>query len=232
MIEKELYEVIGSCNRVFQEQFLFETNHALIWWLVSDKRLEGDFSAEEDLESMFHRCLAIIYDAEAAYSSYLVLNRWKYVEDSYRSILEPLEYSTGSKEPQMGKQLTREQRQMYKDFVNDFSFCWLCEHQPLGPAVTNFHSGWNPLENSHIVGGAGRRADRRSLLRLCRLHHMVFDGHTIRDEEGEAMKAITIENALWLKQKNDEEFYDLDFIKSLRHKRFEPIKPKPIRNEQ
>jgi hypothetical protein len=229
MIEQELYQVIGMCNRLFQEEFLFEANHSLIYWLVSDRRIEDDFEAEDDLDAMFHRCLGIMYDPDAAYESYMMLNRWKYVEDSERwSKPGRYVFDVNEGKLEMGKRLTKEQRQMYKDFVLDFPCCWICDQCPLDAGVTNFHSGWNPLENSHIVGGAGRRADRRAILRLCRLHHMVFDGHTIRDSDKEPIKPISIENALWLKQHYDNEFYDLEFIKSLRHKRFEPITPEPL----
>ena len=230
MIERELYSVIGSCNRILQERFLFEANHSLIWWLVCDKRLDGDLYVDDDLETMVHRCLQMMYDEEEMYECYLLLNEWKYKEESYRRVISPNEWHIGSRCKEMGSKLTAEQRAMYAQFISEFDFCWLCNYQRLHPSVANLHAGWNPLENSHIVGGSGRRADRRSILRLCRLHHMVFDGHTIRAGNGKALEPITIENALWLKQSCDEEFYDLEFIKSLRHKRFEPIEPQPLRD--
>lgn len=234
MIEQELYAVMGSCNRLLQERFLFETNHALLWWLLSDKRMYDDLSLDDDLHAMFDRCLLMMYDEAELFDCYTLLNRWKYLEEAHVNFINRTKVEqptwTGSRYFSMAK-LTKQQRQMYEEFVQEFPTCWLCDEQGLCPSLKAFYAGWNPIENSHIVGGAGRRADRRAIIRLCRLHHMAFDGHTIRNAAGKPVEGITIQNALWLKEKYDPSFYDVDFIKSLRHKKFEPLEPMPLKEQ-
>ena len=60
---------------------------------------------------------------------------------------------------------------MYEAFVEEFTFCWACCFVPL-PAQ-GWPWVWNEtLDCAHIVGGAGRKADRRCIARLCRTHHI------------------------------------------------------------
>ena len=80
------------------------------------------------------------------------------------------------------------------------------------------------LEIAHIVGGSGRVADRRAINRLCAGCHMLNHGHSVR-LNGALLPVLTLEHMLWLKERNDPENYDLEFIKSLRIKSHEPIQP-------
>lgn len=123
----------------------------------------------------------------------------------------------------MGK-LTTQQKQMYTDFKREFRFCWVCKYQPLPKIDMGFP---NVLECAHIVGGSGRRADRRCIIQACKIHHMLFDGHSIRHGQ-KLLPSINIHQAVWLKQQFDPEYVDIEFLKSLRIKRNLPIEPVPV----
>ena len=132
------------------------------------------------------------------------------------------------------KKLTTEQKAMYEEFVRKFPRCWGCEFQKL-PTLGSIGFSWNKLENAHIVGGHGRRADRRAIVRLCMVHHKLFDGERIAhyDQAGKRkqLKPMDIHEIMWLKKHFDPKHYDVEFIMSLRTKRYEsivPVKPKPF----
>lgn len=105
----------------------------------------------------------------------------------------------------MGK---AEDRAMYAQFVNDNRYCWACILQPL-PGDLDYPT--RKLENAHIVGGPGRKADRRSLTRLCKCHHDLQEGHSIR-HEGDLLPRLTRANMLWLKKRFDPVYYDVEFL--------------------
>ena len=118
--------------------------------------------------------------------------------------------------------LSTAEREMYTEFMIEFRRCFACRYQPL-PSIESGYP-W-VLENCHIVGNSGRTHDRRNLVRLCKLHHLISHGSTF----AECLNAkLTLENMLWLKQTFDEKYYDLEYLKSLRIKRHEPIEPMPL----
>lgn len=106
--------------------------------------------------------------------------------------------------------LTTQDRQMYAEFRTEFRYCWACRYQPL---PREFSTGMlGKFECAHIIGGAGRVADRRAIVGLCKCHHMIQEGETFR-YEGKPLPKLTRANMLWLKQMMDGEFYDLEFIR-------------------
>lgn len=122
--------------------------------------------------------------------------------------------------------MTYPERQMYSDFRQQFGGkCWACQWQPL-PQLDSV--AFNPSEIHHVVGGAGRKHDRRCLVVLCKVHHMLAHGETIKTNDGYKLPALTIGQVLWLKIVFDRDYYDLDYIRSLRHKHNEPIEPEPV----
>ena len=122
--------------------------------------------------------------------------------------------------------LTKAQSKMYGQFVSEFPFCWACAIQPINIRELGVPGWLNRLENAHIVGGAGREADRRAIIRLCDAHHRAQHGERLPFSKTMVVFGLNIENMLWLKQKFDPEFYDLDYTKGLRTKKHAPIKPK------
>ncbi len=109
--------------------------------------------------------------------------------------------------------LTTEQREMYADFVAEFWFCWACGFEPsrhIWPRDWHF----SRLDNAHIVGGQGRRPDRRDIVRLCHGCHLLSHGETVRIE-GKLLPHLTRANLVWLKSIYDPEHYDRDYMDGL-----------------
>ena len=119
-------------------------------------------------------------------------------------------------------------KQMYAEFSEFFPFCMACEFQPVPVRELGLQGYMNRLENAHIVGGSGRRADRRCIVRLCNAHHRAQEGERLPFTKEVVLFGMNIENMLWLKRNFDPGFYDLEFIKSLRHKKAEPLTPKGL----
>lgn len=111
------------------------------------------------------------------------------------------------------KRLTAEQKLMYAQFALDFQFCFCCGINPKKRIDSFFPARW--LENAHILGGPSRTADRRSILRLCKLCHDLAHGSTIKDANKEPLPNLTRANLLWLKQARDGEHFDLDYLNSI-----------------
>lgn len=123
----------------------------------------------------------------------------------------------------MAKRATTEQRRMYAEFVEDFPFCWVC-----GWSEGFREHGRSELHCAHIVGGSGRRHDRRDLWRACEVCHCVSHGETRKLATGEILPAISLSNVVWLKKIFDCDHFDLEYLKCLRIKRAEPIVPEPL----
>lgn len=119
--------------------------------------------------------------------------------------------------------LTASDREMYEAFCRRFTFCWAC--------------GWRwqeccdniryRLECAHIVGGPGRRHDRRAIVRLCTGCHLLAHGARVKFY-GEYAPMLTIWNLTQLKQQFDPANYDPPYIQSLRTARAEPISTEPL----
>lgn len=122
--------------------------------------------------------------------------------------------------------LTKTEKQMYAEFVNEYPFCWACRYQPL-PDLDEIGVCFSRLENAHIVGGAGRRADRRCIARLCSVHHRIFDGDRFRFK-GWQLTKLTIGNIIWLKSRFDSANLDINFIESIRIKNRLKLRMEPV----
>lgn len=80
------------------------------------------------------------------------------------------------------------------------------------------------MEIHHLVQGAGRKHDRRNLLSLCANCHSVFHSGSKVTGLPDLNKGIL----LACKRESDPEFYDPEFLASLRHKKhlgYEPEEP-------
>lgn len=125
----------------------------------------------------------------------------------------------------MAKRATASEKAMYQQMVDEFTFCWFCAwpilHQP--------YFGFLPcsLENAHIVGGPGRRHDRRALVRMCTYCHRISHGDTIKlKTEGEGSMMVIapkIDQANMLAQKAifDPDWFDVDYLNSISTRRLE-----------
>ena len=109
--------------------------------------------------------------------------------------------------------LTLAERTMYEVFMQTFTFCMACGINPKKQIDKFFPVRW--LENAHILGGSSRTADRRNILRLCKLCHDLAHGHTIRDQNKEPLPNLSRANLLWLKHARDSEHFDLDYLNSI-----------------
>lgn len=111
------------------------------------------------------------------------------------------------------KRQSSHDRAVLSDFADLYQFCSVC-----------LDRGWschNLLHIHHLVGGAGRKHDRRNLLRLCeRCHGALHDGGR---EYG-----LTKAHCLTAKRLVDDGFYDPEFLASLKHKRHLGYDPEPF----
>lgn len=122
----------------------------------------------------------------------------------------------------MAKAPTSAERKMYAEFIDRFRFCWACGWSG------GFRAWMVPrLENAHIVGGAGRRHDRRAIARLCAGCHRLSHGDRIV-VDGIVLPTLSLQNLLWLKQAYDPEWYDVPYLQSLRIKRAEALVPEEL----
>ena len=136
-----------------------------------------------------------------------------------------------SREVQMNR-LTKDQRTMYSEFCERFTTCWACDVERL-PEIFYRSANWRwltqKLENHHIIGGAGRLADRRCIVRLSRIHHATYHGDCYRPtRKTPLVRVLTLENMVFLKQTFDPENLDLKFLQNLQTKHNLPIIPEPI----
>lgn len=91
-------------------------------------------------------------------------------------------------------------------FANAFPFCAVCWSR-------------SSLHIHHLVGGAGRKHDRRNLLRLCMWCH---DGLHCGGQNN-----LTKGMCLTAKREVDDRYYDPAFLASLRHRRHLGYDPEP-----
>lgn len=80
------------------------------------------------------------------------------------------------------------------------------------------------MEIHHLVGGAGRKHDRRNLLTLCSNCHTVLHSGTKITGLNDLNKSIL----LTAKQESDPAYYDPKFLASLKRKRHLGYEPEPI----
>lgn len=80
------------------------------------------------------------------------------------------------------------------------------------------------MEIHHLVGGPGRKHDRRNLLSLCEACHGVLHSGKVYANKPDLTHAML----LTAKQETDPEFFDPAFLASLRHKQHLGYDPEPI----
>lgn len=80
------------------------------------------------------------------------------------------------------------------------------------------------MEIHHLVGGAGRKHDRRNLLTLCENCHAVLHSGPKVTGLPDLNKGIL----LTCKQETDPEYYDTAFLASLKHKQHLGYDPEPV----
>jgi len=98
--------------------------------------------------------------------------------------------------------LTAKQRQMYREFTCEHTFCWACGVEPGQCHLLMSPDYWRHLECAHIIGGSGRVADRRAICRLCKLCHDLNHGCRIV-VDGKALPNLKLSHMLWLKHRHD-----------------------------
>jgi hypothetical protein len=108
---------------------------------------------------------------------------------------------------------TKQQKDMYAKFMAAFTSCWSCGWRG---EFRNWM--WPRLENAHIRGGEGRTHDRRNICRLCNGCHRLNTGERIV-VNGEPLRNLELCHMLWLKLQFDPEFYDPEYLNSLRPRR-------------
>lgn len=123
----------------------------------------------------------------------------------------------------MAKRATTDQKLMYGAFAEEFQICWIC-----GYDGRSFRAwGFPKLDIAHVVGGSGRRHDRRDVWRACEACHRISHGARVMIR-GELAPMITLSHVLWVKKLFDPCYYDVPYLMSLRIKRCEPIAPKKL----
>lgn len=124
----------------------------------------------------------------------------------------------------MAKRANAAQQRMYGEFAAEFERCWACWWMP-GQATGLPRLR---LEIAHLVGGPGRRHDRRDIARLCSVCHLLNHGATIRGANNEPLPHLRLEHLLWLKRACDPDHYDLAYLQSLRVRCAEPLIPEEL----
>lgn len=80
------------------------------------------------------------------------------------------------------------------------------------------------MEIHHLQQGAGRKHDRRNLLSLCSNCHAVFHSGPVATGLPDLDKGTL----LTAKQESDPDYFDPEFLASLRHKKHLGYEPTPI----
>jgi hypothetical protein len=125
-----------------------------------------------------------------------------------------VEWRIGSGE--IGLPLNNEDRALLQEFGALFRSCAVCWWPE--------SDGRRRLEIHHLQQGAGRKHDRRNLLSLCANCHSVF--HSGPKVTG--LPDINKGTLLTAKQESDSEYYDPEYLASLRHKKHLGYEPTPI----
>lgn len=112
--------------------------------------------------------------------------------------------------------LSKADKLLFQEFAALFRSCAVCWY-PEG-------SGVRRMEIHHLVGGRGRKHDRRNLVTLCKDCHEVLHLGPKLTGLPDLNKAIL----LTCKQETDPEFYDPEYLASLLHKKWLGYDPKPV----
>lgn len=122
--------------------------------------------------------------------------------------------------------LTADDREMYAEFTSDFPYCMACGI----PDGTRDKTIDYPrhLERAHIIGGAGRVADREDIWMACKLCHDVSHGARIV-VAGKPLPKLRLEHVLWLKRVLDNDHWNRRYLATLAGRKTLPdIVPPPL----
>lgn len=110
--------------------------------------------------------------------------------------------------------LSRESREMYEEFMAEWPCCMMCGW---GDGRRREFRYWMipRLDNAHIIGGSGRRHDRRCIVRLCAGCHRLSHGDKIK-VDGRALPNFGLGEMLWLKRERDVDYFDLEYLAGLK----------------
>lgn len=121
------------------------------------------------------------------------------------------------KAARMAKKPNASELAMYGQFMAENVFCWACGFS-LENRTTGVEHGFSILENAHIIGGPGRRHDRRAINRLCNGCHCLAHGARIVIG-GVLLPTISRGSMLWLKREDDPDHFDIDYLSSISTRR-------------
>lgn len=130
----------------------------------------------------------------------------------------------------MAKRLTDAERETLAKFTVDHSFCWACGHSGMGWSTAQGIDYPRNLERAHIIGGAGRKHDRRNLALLCKLCHDLSHGMFIRkrlNSDRELLPHLRRDHLLWLKVRFDGRV-DRKYLREIAGKRMPPVVVVPV----
>tara|TARA_R100000742_G_C4278616_1_gene101682 strand:- start:1040 stop:1423 length:384 start_codon:yes stop_codon:yes gene_type:complete len=103
------------------------------------------------------------------------------------------------------KEDKKSHEKIYADMYRSFPpVCWACGSRR---KPSWYHLPFS-IERAHIVNKP-RLKDRRCVVFLCSVCHRVQEGERFSVDD---RVRVTLANMLWLKQKHDPEFYDLEFM--------------------
>lgn len=109
--------------------------------------------------------------------------------------------------------MTIAEQTMYQVFMQTFPYCMatgVTQH------ITLYWLDYpRVLQNAHILGGPQRTHDRRNIVRLSKLAHDLSHGYVIRGRDGMHLPKLTRANMLWIKQRQDPKYFDLDYLNSI-----------------
>lgn len=107
-------------------------------------------------------------------------------------------------------------RQLLADFAAEHRSCAVCWWPE--------SDGRRRMEIHHLVGGAGRKHDRRNLVTLCsNCHAVLHSGSTVT-----GLPDLSKGTLLACKQETDPDHYDPAFLASLKHKKHLGYDPEPV----
>lgn len=116
----------------------------------------------------------------------------------------------------MAGRLSEDERAMYEAFASQFPICFWC--RGMGAKERGGIAG--RLVNAHLVGGPGRRHDRRAIIRLHDECHRLSHGERIV-RHGQVLPTIDLGGMLWLKRHHDPDWFDLDYLDSISTRRID-----------
>lgn len=114
------------------------------------------------------------------------------------------------------KRTSKDEKLILNVFANTNNFCWLCG---ISEGKLDQGSSWagcmdyRRLEIHHI-SKLGRKHEGWNLSRLCKMCHMIVEGHSVRRGNGEYYPKVSNEHVFHLKKFMDAKHFDFEAIVS------------------